>query len=75
MLRSLALDEAKAFPFACVKEVAAKSPAYLRDANIDDLDVFLWSFFVRLSVLDFMNNIQALNGTTKDCMLFIEPRL
>ena len=47
----------------------------LCDVNVQDFDVFFGFFLVRPDALDFLNNIKALSGSSKNGMLTIQPGL
>ncbi len=47
----------------------------LHDFYVKDFDIFLRLFFIYSRILDFVNDIQALNSSSKYSVLVVEPRL
>lgn len=47
----------------------------LHDVDIKNLDIFFWLLLVRTDILNLVNDVQSLGGSTKDGMLAIQPRL
>lgn len=47
----------------------------LHDFYVKNLDVFLGLFLINPSVLDFVNDVQTLDGPSKDRMLIVQPWL
>jgi hypothetical protein len=43
--------------------------------DIDNLDILLRLFFVHFCVFDLVNNIQALDSSSKNRVLVVKPRL
>lgn len=47
----------------------------LHDFDIEDFDILLRLLFIYSRVLDLMDNIQALNRSSEDCVFVVQPRL
>jgi hypothetical protein len=56
-------------------ELANDLPSASHDRYIDDLDVLLRLLLVYTCVLDPMNDVEALDGSSKDGMLSVKPWL
>lgn len=57
------------FPYSLQADIS------LYYGDVDDFNILLRLFLEDPRVLDLMYDIQALNGSSKNCVLVIQPRL